>query len=91
MKPTKKKPASVSPVDSADLGRFRGDTFWGGVLMKLKKLGTAIEMKKGPSMNIDDHDYRWVDDKINYLESEGKLLNKDDMERANDLWTMYGR
>ena len=74
-----------------DLGRFRGDTFWGGVLMKLKKLGTAIEMKKGPKMNIDDHDYRWVDDKINYLESEGKVLNKDDMERANDLWTSYGK
>ena len=75
----------------ADLGRFRGDSFWGGVLMKLKKLGTAIEMKKGPSMNIDDHDYRWVDDKINYLESEGKVLNKDDMERANDLWPSYGK
>ena len=75
----------------ADLDRFKGDTFWGGVLMKLKKLGTAIEMKKGPKMNIDDHDYRWVDDKINYLESEGKVLNKDDMERANDLWTSYGK
>jgi hypothetical protein len=83
MKPTK--------VKTADLDRFKGDTFWGGVLMKLKKLGTAIEMKKGPSMNIDDHDYRWVDDKINYLESEGKVLNKDDMERANDLWTSYGK
>ena len=83
MKPTK--------VKVADLDRFKGDSFWGGVLMKLKKLGTAIEMKKGPSMNIDDHDYRWVDDKINYLESEGKVLNKDDMERANDLWTSYGK
>ena len=30
MKPTKKKPWR------ADLGRFRGDTFWGKVLMKLK-------------------------------------------------------
>ena len=81
----------MKPTKEVDLGRFRGDTFWGGVLMKLKKLGTAIEMKKGPQMNIDDHDYRWVDDKINYLESEGKVLNKDDMERANDLWTSYGK
>ena len=78
-------------VKTADLDRFKGDSFWGGVLMKLKKLGTAIEMKKGPQMNIDDHDYRWVDDKINYLESEGRVLNKDDMERANDLWTSYGK
>ena len=77
--------------NQADTDRFRGDTFWGGVMMKLKKLGTAIEMKKGPQMNIDDHDYRWVDDKINYLESEGKVLSKDDMERANDLWTSYGK
>ena len=84
------KPTKVN-VYEADLGRFQGDTFWGGVLMKLKKLGTAIEMVKGPKMNIDDHDYRWVDDKINYLESEGKLLTKDDMERANDLWTCYGK
>ena len=84
MKPSKKKPAKRAV-------RRGGDTPLGMLIMKLKKLATAIEMKKGPSMNIDDHDYRWVDDKINYLESEGKLLNKDDMERANDLWTMYGR
>ena len=38
MKPTK--------VKVADVDRFRGDTFWGKVLMKLKKLGTAIEMNK---------------------------------------------
>ena len=74
----------------ADLNRFRGDTFWGGVLMKLKKLGTAIEMKKGPQMNIDDHDYRWVDDKIEYMERAGRQLTKDDMERANELWRIYG-
>ena len=82
MKPSKKKPA--------DLGRFRGDTFWGGVLMKLKKLGTAIEMKKGTSMDIDDPHYRWVDDRINYLQSEGRKLSKKEMVAANDLWRMYG-
>ena len=81
MKPSKKKPA--------DLGRFRGDTFWGGVLMKLKKLGTAIEMKKGTSMDIDDPHYRWVDDRINYPQSEGRKLSKEEMKAANDLWMMY--
>ena len=75
----------------ADLGRFRGDTFWGGVLMKLKKLGTAIEMKKGPKMNIDDVQYRWVDDRINYLEKEGRKLTKEEMQQANNLWTKYGK
>ena len=81
MRPTK--------VKMADTDRFRGDTFWGKVLMKLKKLGTAIEMKKGPSMDIDDKHYRWVDDRINYLESEGRKLSKQEMGTANELWTIY--
>ena len=81
MKPTK--------VKTADLDRFKGDSFWGKVLMKLKKLGTAIEMQKGPEMNIDDSDYRWVDDRINYLESEGRKLNKDEMRVCNNLWAKY--
>ena len=84
MKPTKKKPWR------ADLGRFRGDTFWGKVLMKLKKLGTAIEMKKGPSMNIDDHDYRWVNDRIEYMENGSYIFTKENMEQANELWRIYG-
>ena len=88
MKPTKKKPAKRK---TTGVDRFRGDTFWGGVLMKLKKLGTAIEMKKGPEMNIDDHDYRWVDDRINYLESEGRKLTADEMRVCNNLWGIYGR
>ena len=88
MKPTKKKPAKRK---TTGVDRFRGDTFWGGVMMKLKKLGTAIEMKKGPEMNIDDHDYRWVDDRINYLQSEGRKLTADEMRVANNLWGIYGR
>ena len=86
MKPTKtvtakKKPAKRKP---------NGDTFWGKVLMKLKKLGTAIEMKKGVKMDIDDPHYRWVDDRINYLERDGRKLTKDEMVTANELWIMYG-
>ena len=87
MKPTKKKPAKRK---TTGVDRFRGDTFWGGVLMKLKKLGTAIEMKKGVEMDIDDPHYRWVDDRINYLQSEGRKLSKKEMVAANDLWRMYG-
>ena len=75
----------------ADLGRFQGDTFWGGVLMKLKKLGTAIEMYYGEKMNIDNFDYRWVDDRINYLEKDGRKLTKDEMINANILWMKYGK
>ena len=82
---------NMNKVKTADTDRFRGDTFWGGVLMKLKKLGTAIEMQKGPEMNIDDSDYRWVDDRINYMESEGRKLTKSEMKMANELWGIYGR
>ena len=93
MKPTKKTAAKrvtkKRPAKRADTDRFRGDTFWGGVMMKLKKLGTAIEMKLGPEMNIDDSDYRWVDDRINYLESEGRKLTADEMKKANYMWTRY--
>ena len=88
MKPRKKKPAKRR---TADTDRFRGDTFWGGVMMKLKKLGTAIEMKLGPEMNIDDSDYRWVDDRINYLESEGRKLTADEMKKANYMWTRFNK
>ena len=79
MKPTKKKPAK----------RKNYDTPKGMLIMKLKKLATAIEMKKGPSMSIDDYDYRWVDDKIKYLESNTITFTKENMEQANELWRIY--
>ena len=83
MKPTKKKPAKRSKG-------IGGDTPLGMLIMKLKKLATAIEMKKGPSMDIDDYDYRWVDDKIQYLESNTITFTKENMEQANELWRIYG-
>ena len=63
--------------------------FWDIVFGKLKKLGTAIEMKYGPEMNIDDLDYRWVNDRIEYYESEERLLSKEEMVKANDLWNKF--
>ena len=64
--------------------------------MKLKKLATAIEVSKGPSMDIDDVQYRWVDDRIQMMEKQkngvegGRLITKGEMITANDLWAMYG-
>ena len=66
-------------------------TFWDSVFAKLRKLGTAIEMKLGPSMNIDDVDYRWVNDRIEYYEAEERLLTKEEFEEANWLWKKYGK
>ena len=80
MKPTKKKTAK----------RKNGDTPKGMLIMKLKKLGTAIEMKKGTSMDIDDPHYRWVDDKISYMEQGTYKFTKEDMKQPNELWRLYG-
>jgi len=64
--------------------------YWDMIIGKLKKLGTAIEMAKGPHMPIDDIDYRWVDDRIRYYERDERLLTKDEMRVANNLWKKYG-
>ena len=63
---------------------------WDIIFGKLKKLGTAIEMFKGPEMNIDDLEYRWVNDRIEYYEAEERLLTKDEMDIANVYWKKYG-
>ena len=63
--------------------------FWDMMFGKLKKLGTAIEMAKGPGMSIDDTEYRWVNDRIEYYESEERLLTKQEMQIANLYWNKY--
>ena len=60
------------------------------VFGKLKKLGTAIEVAKGPGMSIDDTEYFWVNDRIEYYETNGRLLTKEEMKTANSLWKKYG-
>ena len=62
----------------------------GNTIPKLVRLVVAIENKKGPSMNIDDHDYRWAKDRLEYMEEEGRRLTKEEMEQANELWRIYG-
>ena len=57
---------------------------------KLKKLGTAIEVAKGPGMSIDDVEHFWVNDRIEYYETNGRLLTKEEMKTANSLWKKYG-
>ena len=65
--------------------------YWDRVFGKLKKLGTAIEMYYGSSMSIDNVDYRWVNDRIEYWNSEERLLTKREMTTANELWKKYGK
>ena len=87
MKPTKKKPAKKRLKDV--LGK--DNSFWDRVFGKMKRLGTAIEMFHGPDMNIDDLDYRWVNDRIEHFDKRKRLLTKEEMQTANDLWKQYGK
>ena len=62
---------------------------WDMIFGKLKKLGTAIEMYYGVRMDIDNQEYRWVDDRIQYYEKEDRLLTKQEMDIANLYWKKY--
>ncbi len=64
-------------------------SFWREMFGKLRKLGTAIEMKLGSSMDIDNPDYRWVSDRIEYFDEKQRLLTKAEMDTANALWRKY--
>ena len=66
-------------------------THWDMIFGKLKKLGTSIEMDKGPDMNIDDQEYRWVNDRIEYYEQDNRLLSKEEMKIANLYWKKYAK
>ncbi len=76
---------------------YNYDTPLGKLIMKLKKLATAIEVSKGPSMDIDDVQYRWVDDRIQMMEKQkagksgGRMISKEEMTTANDLWKMHAK
>ena len=63
--------------------------FWDVVFGKLKKLGTAIEMYYGGDMDIDNQEYRWIDDRIKYYEKDDRLLTKQEMSIANLYWKKY--
>ena len=63
--------------------------FWDIIFGKMKRLGTAIEMHFGDKMNIDHVQYRWVNDRIEYWEKEKRILTKEEMKTANDMWKIY--
>ena len=62
---------------------------WDIIFGKMKKLATAIEMYYGGDMDIDNQEYRWVDDRIRYYENDYRLLTKQEMQIANLYWKKY--
>ena len=55
---------------------MKGTNKWDMIFGKMKKLATAIEMYYGGDMDIDNLEYRWVDDRIKHYEKRNRLLNK---------------
>tara|TARA_Y100000593_G_C4102448_1_gene233920 strand:+ start:327 stop:533 length:207 start_codon:yes stop_codon:yes gene_type:complete len=62
------------------------DTITGKIIMKFKKLSTAIEMT---NCSMDDPDYRWVEHKIEEYENQDKIPHKQELIHANELWRIY--
>jgi len=65
--------------------------FWDKMFAKMNTLLVAIESHKGPSMSIDDTEYRWVSDRVEYWNSEERILTKEEMTIANHYWKRYGK
>ena len=66
-------------------------SFWNPIFQKMGLLLDRISDFKGPSMSIDDTEYRWVNDRIEYFDNDKRLLTKDEMQTANNLWKKYGK
>jgi len=60
--------------------------FWNGIFAKMNQLLIKIE-NTNPS--IDDQELRWVSDRIEYWNSEERILTKDEMQIGNLYWNKY--
>ena len=65
--------------------------FWNRIFGKMGLLLDAIIEAKGGEMSIDDTEYKWVDDRIKYWNTDDRPLTKDEMLVSNNLWNMYGK
>ena len=61
-------------------------TFWQKIFTKLSLLSTKIE---ATNPSIDDPELRWCTDRLEYWESEDRLLTKKEMQIANLYWKKY--
>ena len=60
--------------------------FWNGIFSKMNQLLVLIE-NTNPS--IDDQELRWVSDRIEYWNSEERVLSKQEMQIGNLYWKKY--
>ena len=62
--------------------------FWNKMFAKMNTLLVAMESSKG-NYNIDDPEIRWVQDRIEYWNSEERVLTPQEMSVANHYWKRY--
>ena len=60
--------------------------FWNKIFAKMNQLLIKIE---ATNPSIDDPELRWVSDRIEYWNSEERILSKDEMAAANVFWKKY--
>ena len=60
--------------------------FWNGIFAKMNQLLIKIE---ATNPSIDDAELRWVSDRIEYWNSQQRVLTKSEMQRGNLYWKKY--
>ena len=82
----KKKP-SKRLVDILDEDSYSLE-FWSDVYDRMGILLDLMLECKG-NYDIDDPEIRWVNDRIEYWQNDGRLLDKNEMLTANLYWKKY--
>ena len=63
--------------------------FWNKMFSRMEILLKLIDVCK-PNRDIDDPEYRWVEDRIKYWKTTDRILDKNEMLTANLYWKKYG-
>ena len=75
-------------ADVLDDNNLVDKTFWDKMFAKMNTLLVAMETAKG-NYDIDDPEIRWVSDRIEYWNSEERVLTPQEMSQANHYWKKY--
>tara|TARA_B100001564_G_scaffold216950_1_gene182751 strand:- start:33 stop:401 length:369 start_codon:yes stop_codon:yes gene_type:complete len=62
--------------------------FWNKMFSRMEILLKLIDVCK-PNRDIDDPEYRWVEDRIKYWKSTDRILDKNEMLTANLYWKKF--
>ena len=63
--------------------------FWSNIF---GKMGVLVDLMLAckPNHDIDDPEIRWVTDRINYWQTDDRILDKNEMLTANLYWKKFG-